>query len=186
VRKKKPKNMKQFLALFISSFLFGVQGAPHILAYSAPISPVLVAPGSSQWHSQDSLGQYAYGYSGGPSAKSEVRSLDGITSGSYSYIDPENKLQTVNYVSDALGFRVAATNLPSPPVDNGQAPLPVEDTPEVKQARDEHLKAVKEAESNSGSDDNQTETVSVEAPQSVEDTVEGKYFFNSQNFIIFH
>lgn len=98
-----------------------------------------------------------------------------MTSGSYSYIDPENKLQTVNYVSDALGFRVAATNLPSAPVDNGQAPEPVEDTPEVKQAREEHLKAVKEAENNSGSDDSQSEAVAVsaEAPQPVEDTVEG-------------
>lgn len=166
--------MKHFL--IVSSFLIAVQGAPHILSYSAPVAyaaPLVVAPSSNQWHSQDSLGQYAYGYSGGPSAKSEVRSLDGITSGSYSYIDPENKLQTVNYVSDSLGFRVAATNLPSPPVDNGKAPEPVEDTPEVKQAREEHLKAVKEAEKNN--DEIQPETVSVssEAPQPVEDTVEG-------------
>lgn len=168
--------MKQFLVVFIS-FLVGAHGAPHILAYSAPLAPVVVAPASSQWHSQDSLGQYAYGYSGGQSAKTEVRSLDGITSGSYSYIDPENKLQTVNYVSDALGFRVAATNLPSPPVDTNQAPQPVEDTPEVKQAREEHLKAVKEAENNSGSDDSQAEVISAEAPKPVEDTVEGNKSF---------
>lgn len=166
--------MKQILAVFILSFIVSIYGAPHhILSYNAP---VVIAPPASQWHTQDSLGQYAYGYSGGPSAKSEVRSLDGITSGSYSYLDPENKLQTVNYVSDALGFRVAATNLPSPPVDNSQAPKPVEDTPEVKQAREEHLKAVKEAEdkvSNSSNESKANAEIQTEVPQPVEDTVEG-------------
>ena len=29
-----------------------------------------------------------------------------------SYVDGNNVIQTVNYVSDALGFRVTATNLP--------------------------------------------------------------------------
>ena len=35
-----------------------------------------------------------------------------MTRGSYSYVDPNGLLQTVNYISDAMGFRVAATNLP--------------------------------------------------------------------------
>lgn len=155
------------------SFLVSVHGAPHLLAYSAvaPVQVVAAAPLTSQWHSQDALGQYAYGYSGGPSAKSEVKTLDGITSGSYSYIDPENKLQTVNYVADALGFRVAATNLPSPPVDNGQAPQPVEDTVEVKAAREDHLAAVAKAAQNSESEE--VEVVAAEAPKPVEDTPEG-------------
>lgn len=119
-------------------------------------------------------------YSGGPSAKSEVKTLDGITRGTYSYIDAESKLQTVNYVADALGFRVAATNLPTPPVDNNPAPVdtneapqPVEDTEEVKQAREEHLAAVEQAKNDSAYepeapvDDN-------EPPQPVEDTEEVK------------
>lgn len=172
--------MKQFIVVFVS-LLVSVHAAPHLIQYSAigPIAPLqVVAPlpaVSSQWHSQDTLGQYAYGYSGGPSAKSEVKTLDGITSGSYSYIDPENKLQTVNYVSDALGFRVAATNLPTPPVDNNQPPQPVEDTVEVKAAREEHLAAHAKEASNSESED--AEVVAVEAPKPVEDTPEGKIKF---------
>ena len=35
--------------------------------------------------------------------------------GTYSYVDANNVIQTVNYVSDALGYRVAATNLPVGP-----------------------------------------------------------------------
>lgn len=115
-------------------------------------------------------------YSGGPSAKSEVKTLDGVTRGSYSYIDSNSQLQTVNYVADALGFRVAATNLPQQVVDNNAAPVDdaeppqqVEDTPEVKQARAEHLAAV--AQAHSESSDSESELV---APEPVEDTEEVK------------
>ena len=41
-----------------------------------------------------------------------MKSADGVTRGSYSYVDANGLLQTVNYISDAMGFRVAATNLP--------------------------------------------------------------------------
>lgn len=102
-----------------------------------------------------------------------------MTRGSYSYIDANAQLQHVDYVADAGGFRVAATNLPVhanvAPVDHGQAPLPVEDTEEVKQARAEHLAAVAAAQADAGSSegsDDDTETI--EAPQPVEDTVEVK------------
>ena len=35
--------------------------------------------------------------------------------GSYNYLDTEGRIQTVHYIADALGFRVAATNLPAAP-----------------------------------------------------------------------
>jgi hypothetical protein len=163
----------KFLIVFVSSLLM-VNGAPQYLVYNtAPIlhtAVVSAVPAVSQWHAQDDLGQYSYGYSGGPSAKTEVKTIDGVTSGSYSYVDAENKLQTVNYVADALGFRAAATNLPQAPVDTNEAPKPVEETPEVKQARADHLAAVKNAEN----DDNSAEVVALEAPKPVEDTVEVK------------
>ncbi|EZA62772.1 hypothetical protein DMN91_007619 [Ooceraea biroi] len=64
--------------------------------------------------SQDTrIGVHAYSYAGGPSAKEEVRGLDGVTRGSYSYVDAHGILQSVFYVADEGGFRVAATNLPS-------------------------------------------------------------------------
>lgn len=121
-----------------------------LFAFVAPATTTLIAAPlsiTSQFHSQDSLGQYAYGYSGGPSIKAESKSIDGITRGSYSYIDPDGKLQTVEYTADALnGFRAAATNLPHAPIDDKLAPEPVQETPEVAKARAEHLAAYKEAE----------------------------------------
>jgi len=87
-----------------------------------------------------------------------------VTTGSYQYIDANGLLQTVNYVADPVnGFRVAGTNLPvgpaalaapevaplvaptfNPeplvaPVFTGVAPEPVQDTPEVAEAKAAHL-----------------------------------------------
>lgn len=70
--------------------------------------------------SQDTrAGVHAYSYAGGPSAKEEVRGLDGVTRGSYSYVDAHGILQSVFYIADEGGFRVAATNLPT----DGDLPL---------------------------------------------------------------
>ncbi|XP_043265567.1 uncharacterized protein LOC122405119 [Colletes gigas] len=58
-------------------------------------------------------GEHAYSYAGGPSAKEEIKDADGVTRGSYSYVDANGILQSVFYVADENGFRVAATDLPS-------------------------------------------------------------------------
>lgn len=86
-------------------------------------------PVQSLYHAQDVLGQYVYGYATPTSAKSETKTLDGVTRGGYSYIDSNGVLQTVQYVADPLhGFRVAATNLP-------------QDLPEVAYAKARHFAA---------------------------------------------
>ena len=75
---------------------------------------------------QDDFGGYNYGYASAESSKQEVRTPDGIVQGTYSYVDANGVLQTVNYVSDAEGFKVAATNLPKAPVPEvvaGEAPV---------------------------------------------------------------
>merc|ERR1712110_1140429 len=79
---------------------------------------------NSQYHAQDDFGQYNYGYSDPNSVKQEVKTADGVTRGSYSYVDANGIVQTVNYISDAMGFRVAATNLPVHNVE-GNAVEPV-------------------------------------------------------------
>jgi len=147
---------------------FGHPLAYNGLGYNAYAAAPVVAPAhtSSQYHAQDELGQYSYGYAGGPSSKSEVKTADGVTRGSYSYVDANNIVQTVNYVADPVnGFRVAATNLPVAPAPVGplpvaahpvaynlagpvhiaQLPIPVDDTPEVKAAKVEHFRAHAEA-----------------------------------------
>ncbi|XP_068221490.1 cuticle protein 19.8-like [Palaemon carinicauda] len=118
------------------------------VAYNAlPFAPV--APIQTQYHSQDELGQYSFGYAGGPASRAESRDAFGIVRGSYNYVDAEGKVQTQHYVADALGFRVAGTNLPEAPAAPEPAPLaapaPVEDTPEVAAAKAAHQAALTEA-----------------------------------------
>ncbi|XP_026464494.1 cuticle protein 7-like [Ctenocephalides felis] len=148
-----------------------VTASPQVL-YQTPYiaSPYLATPYvagghlSTQYHSQDDFGQYAYGYNNGFDSKTEHRSLDGVTRGSYSYVDPEGKLQSVHYTADAVnGFRVAATNLPE---DSGSVPSAIEYTPEVAQARAEHLKAVEQAKAG------YVAPISGDVPTQVEDTPE--------------
>lgn len=102
----------------------------------------------TQYHSQDELGQYAFGYVGGSSTAHEVRTLDGAVRGSYTYLDSNGELQTANYIADNNGFRVEATNLPLAPVVPDVPPMilpvPVKLTPEVAAATAAHLKAVAE------------------------------------------
>jgi len=81
--------------------------------YGYNLNPIATA--ASQFHAQDELGQYNYGYTNQDSSKSEFKSADGVVQGAYSYIDANGVLQSVQYVSDALGFRVAASNLPVAP-----------------------------------------------------------------------
>ncbi|KAK4880058.1 hypothetical protein RN001_008204 [Aquatica leii] len=91
------------------------------------------APVSSQYHAQDTLGQYSFGYASPLSSKVEVKTLDGVTKGGFNYLDAFGKEQSVQYVSDDVhGFRVAASNLPV-------GPAPVVDTPEVAAAKAAHL-----------------------------------------------
>merc|ERR1712051_1006959 len=87
-----------------------------------PVAPAAPAPQHSQFHAQGVLGDYNYGYATPTSSKQEFRSPDGVVQGTYSYVDANGVVQTVNYVSDAEGFKVAATNLPKAPV---AAPAPV-------------------------------------------------------------
>lgn len=105
--------------------------------YAAPApvasyTPVVQAPVSSQYHAQDELGQYSYGYVGPWSSKAESKTADGITRGGYSYIDANGILQTVHYVSDPVnGFRVAASNLPVGPSGDVAGAVPPQAAPEV-------------------------------------------------------
>lgn len=126
-------------------------GLPLQYHIPGPIS----LPEASQYHAQDELGQYQYGYNNPLSSKNEIKTFDGITRGSYSYLDSEGicahlprefypkinwiffffsgEIQTVNYVSDALGFRVVATNLPKA--------VDIPDSLEIVEAKKQHFKA---------------------------------------------
>jgi hypothetical protein len=113
---------------------YAIDAAPAVVAAAAPAVataaaiPIVTAPAAdpnTQFHAQDEFGQYNYGYANPTQTKSEVKTADGVTRGSYSYIDANGIVQTVNYISDAMGFRVAATNLPVHHVEGGAAAAPV-------------------------------------------------------------
>merc|ERR1712165_345672 len=119
-----------------------IAAAPVAATYAsaAPVvaaAPV-AAPASSQFQAQDEFGNIAYGYQNINSAKQESGNAYGGVTGSYTYAD-EAGVHTVNYVADALGFRVAGDNLPVAPVHAAVAPVntlaPVVDTPEVVEAK---------------------------------------------------
>lgn len=74
---------------------------------------------SSQYHNQDHIGQYSYGYADPNSQKHESRAANGVTHGGYSYVDGSGLLQSVSYTADPHnGFRAVGTNLPK-----AQAPV---------------------------------------------------------------
>lgn len=108
------------------------------------------APSNVQrgYQEQDTANKfYSYGYSDENAARAEYTTLDGSSRGFYSYVDANGKLQTVKYeAGGAQGFKAEASNQPKAPVDDKQAPLPVQDTAEVQQARQEHLEAIRVAE----------------------------------------
>merc|ERR1712066_364672 len=114
--------------------------APAIAApvATATYAAAVAAPASSQYQAQDEFGNVAYGYQNINSAKQESGNALGGVTGSYTYAD-EAGVHTVNYVADALGFRVAGDNLPVAPVHAAVAPVntlaPVVDTPEVVEAK---------------------------------------------------
>jgi len=70
---------------------------------------------TTQYHSQDQLGQYAFGYIHNNASRHEERSLQGGTSGTYSFLDLRGERHSVSYVADGGGYRLESLNtLPSP------------------------------------------------------------------------
>ncbi|XP_053956114.1 uncharacterized protein LOC128861756 [Anastrepha ludens] len=146
----KKKIAMQFRLLYLSAILTLAAADGYYYETPAARTPLFWSASTParqyQYHTQDNFGQYTYGYGEPLSTKQEVRTLDGITRGSYSYIDAAGKLQTVAYTADVDGFRVSATNLPKQLLSaNAKVPLDaaqfVQETPEVAAARLQHSAA---------------------------------------------
>ena len=115
-------------------------GIPATAAYPAAYGyPSFSA---TQYHAQDELGQASFGYAHPGQAATNLRDGLGNQIGSYAYINPEGKEVRVSYTADSRGFRVLSNDLPVAPVANLVAPVQVQDTPEVAQAKADHMAAV--------------------------------------------
>lgn len=86
-----------------------------------------------QYHGQDGLGQFAYGYRDWNQGKNEKRDETGKVTGSYKYVQPHGRDFVANYYADKTGFHVE---------DNRPAhlKLPATKTPAVLKAEEEHFK----------------------------------------------
>merc|ERR1711988_296069 len=152
---------------YVNGVPIGYAGAAPVAApvyntaaypYAAPV-PAPVPP-SSQFQAQDEFGNLQYGYANINSQKHEIGNTYGGVTGGFHYVDANGVVQTRQYIADHLGFRVQATDLPVAPavpeveplvapvheyelpvapVFEGKAPEPVQDTPEVAEAKAAHL-----------------------------------------------
>merc|ERR1712020_36655 len=126
-----------------------VSYAPAPAPAPAPVQAVSYAPApytvGNQFHAQDEFGNLNYGYSNINSMKQETGNTYGGVQGAYSYVDPNGELQRVEYVADALGFRVMDSRLPVAPTFNPEPLVAPEDTAEVKAAKAAHMAAVEAA-----------------------------------------
>jgi hypothetical protein len=82
--------------------------------FAASQAAVLVGPAiygtgaSSQYRSQDNLGNYAFGYNEGHATGGSFRretGSHGVVAGSYGLAVADGRQRVVNYVADAAGFR---------------------------------------------------------------------------------
>merc|ERR1719341_2635724 len=115
-----------------------VQPAPAPVPVAPVVQAAAVDATGSQYHAQDDFGQYSFGYNDPNSVRQEVKTADGVVRGAYRYVDTSGVVQTVEYIADAAGFRVAGTNLPQGTV---ALPASVVDTPEVAAAKQAHALA---------------------------------------------
>lgn len=98
---------------------------------------------ANQYHGQDGLGGYLYGYAVPDITKTERKKAGGDLRGAYNYIAGNGQEIKVEYWDNGNGFHQ---------IDNVPKILPkqIDDTPEVKAAKDEHQRIWnEEAERNS-------------------------------------
>lgn len=95
--------------IVLASFA-AIASASHLVAPTAPVLAAAVNTGSSsQYRSQDNLGQYSFGYdeagATGGSFRHEKSDAYGNRVGSYGLTGADGRVRIVNYVADANGYR---------------------------------------------------------------------------------
>lgn len=75
----------------------------------------MIGEGKSQYHSQNSFGEATYGHRESFQSHDAVQDAQGNKAGSFSYISPDGRLLTTDYVADQAGYRVASNAFPNAP-----------------------------------------------------------------------
>lgn len=115
--------MKAFIVL--AAFVVAVSAGSSRYGYTN--GAAITTGTSSQWRSDDSNGNYNFGYqeqsaSGSTSRREEQ--TNGVRRGSYSLNDADGRARIVDYVADLNGFR-ASIRTNEPGVDQNQEPADV-------------------------------------------------------------
>lgn len=79
------------------------------------VSNKFVSEGKSQYHSQNELGEASYGHREPFQSHDAVQDAQGNKAGSFSYVAPDGRLLTTEYIADQAGYRVASNALPNAP-----------------------------------------------------------------------
>ncbi|XP_037790078.1 uncharacterized protein LOC119585506 [Penaeus monodon] len=113
---------------------------------------LLPFPIAQQYRSQDLFGQTSFGHFSFDQNQQQTRLADGTVVGYYSYIGADGKPAVTIYEAGRQGFQVKGSNiLPEAPevpaAPELKAPEPVQETPEVLQARAEFQQKFDEATS---------------------------------------
>lgn len=100
------------------------------IATALPAVPIIAASETkSQYHSQNEFGEATYGHREPFQAHDAIQDAEGNKAGSFSYVAPDGRLLTTEYVADKAGYRVASNALP-------QNPLPVAEIKPAEAAAD--------------------------------------------------
>lgn len=75
----------------------------------------MVGEGKSQYFSQNSLGEATYGHRELLQSHDAVQDAQGNKAGSFSYVSPDGRILTTDYVADQAGYRVASNAFPNAP-----------------------------------------------------------------------
>lgn len=96
------------------------------VAAVVPVTQTLEATREkSQYHTQNEVGEATYGHREAYQAHDAVQDAAGNKAGSFSYVAPDGRVLTTEYIADAAGYRVASNALPTPPA------IPAIQAPEV-------------------------------------------------------
>ncbi|UYV73588.1 hypothetical protein LAZ67_10004173 [Cordylochernes scorpioides] len=99
-------DVPQVLAVLLS--VVAASRALPLLHSAAVVAPVYGTGASTQFRTQDNLGNYAFGYDEGHATGGTFRresGSHGVKVGSYGLRDIDGRMRVVNYVADAAGFR---------------------------------------------------------------------------------
>lgn len=92
-------------------YRFAAPAAAQILS----VDNKFIGEGKSQYHSQNELGEASYGHREAFQSHDAVQDAQGNKAGSFSYVAPDGRLLTTEYIADQAGYRVASNALPNAP-----------------------------------------------------------------------